>query len=186
MSFTLYPLRKQRSAALLPGGSGLQPDHDRPRPQERRRLCLPRLRRRRRAAGEGAGPEEHHPGAERARLEGRRQDGVASASTASTRITCTATSSTSWSRPVPSSTQCWCPRSACRPTSTWSNAHRQPDRDAKGYTQPGRHRSADRDAARHGQRRGHRLRSEPARVDAFRRRRLRRLQQGAHGRHRWP
>ena len=37
------------------------------------------------------------------------------------------------------------------------------DRDGQGLHQPGRHRSADRDAARHGQRRGHRRRSEPAR-----------------------
>ena len=58
---------------------------------------------------------------------------------------------------------------------------------AKGLHEQGRHRSADRDAARHGQRRSHRRRADSRlEVDALRRRRLRGLQQGAHRRHRRP
>ena len=57
---------------------------------------------------------------------------------------------------------------------------------AKGFTNRVAHRGADRDAARHGQRRSDRRRRRPARGDALRRRRLRRLQQGAHRRHRRP
>ncbi len=74
MSFTRYDparVRLQRSELAVPGSS---PTMIAKAAEERGRLRLPRSRGCRRTARQGAGAQEHHPGAERHRLDGRGQD----------------------------------------------------------------------------------------------------------------
>ena len=185
MSYTLYPLRKsrlQRSELAVPGSN---PTMIEKAAHERRRLRVPRLRGRRRAARQGAGAQEHHPGAERHRLARRRQDRVGAHQRPRHALHVSrrrrhhgAGRLQARHHPHPEG------RRAGR--RLHGRVHRQPDRSRQGLHQQGRHRGSHRDPARHGQRGSHRRRSEPPRSHALRRRRLRRLQQGAHRRHRRP
>ena len=185
MSYTLLPPPQSPPAAQRARCPGFQPHDDREGREERGRLRLPRLRGRGGAARQGAGAQEHHPGAERHRLARRRQDRLG------------AHQRPRYALHVP---RCRRHHGAGRLQARHhphpegrrpgrrlhGRVHRQPDRGGEGLHEQGRDRSADRDAARHGQRRSHRRRPEPARGDALRRRRLCRLQQGAHRRHRRP
>ena len=102
MSFTIVeqaPPRLNRSELAVPGSS---PQLFEKAAQLRRRRDLPRPRGRGGARPEGAGAQEHHPGASTRSTGAPRPS--RSASTASTPTTCTATWSTCWSRPATGST----------------------------------------------------------------------------------